>query len=123
MTEGSQELERIASSTFVKQDGDVNAVFDSDDTNKMVSEIFILESSERPMVAKRIKLDHVEGKFAWHLPVAGESPRSVLEVVEEARIDHSELPSLMNFVDKLSSLGIAIKFPMKEEDEKGGDES
>jgi len=118
--ESKKDLELEASKTLIRTARSGLIAYESDNRTKTVTEILLLEGRDRPRIGRRLKLDDVQGKFAWHLPLAGEDPRTVLEVLEDAHIDPSELPTVMNFVDKLSSLGIARQFPKKDESKKKG---
>ncbi len=101
---GRKDMESLANSLTLSLRRDVNVAIDSDDSKKMVSEILVLGDGDRPIIGNRIKLDNVEGRFAWHL---AEEPTNVrvMDVVEKAELDSKYLPQIMDLVDKLTNIG------------------
>jgi hypothetical protein len=96
---------------------DVKVAYDTDDNRKTVSEILVLKEEDRPSVSKRIKLDNVEGRFAWQLATSKNPSRTVMDVVKKAKLNKSNLPQILKLVDKLSNIGY-VGASMEETDKK-----
>lgn len=104
---GFADLEKMASSIMIRLKEDVRVAYDSDDSKKTVSEILMLKEEDRPSISKRLKLDSVEGRFAWQLASTKGSEMTVMEVAKQAKIKRSQLDQILKLVDKLSDIGYA----------------
>jgi predicted transcriptional regulator len=100
----SSDMEKIANSIMIHLNDDVKVAYDTDDNRKTVSEILVLKE-DKPSVSKRIKLDNVEGRFAWQLATSKSPSRTVMDVVKKAKLNKSNLPQILKLVDKLSNIG------------------
>jgi hypothetical protein len=98
------DLELKAANTFIRQKESEQVAFDSNRTHQMITEIILLNSSERSRVDQRIKLDDVEGRFTWHLPSPEDQPMSILELVKKANLPLTDLPRVMDLVEKLANI-------------------
>jgi len=101
----SSDMEKMANSIMINLNEEVKVAFDTDDSRKTVSEILVLKEEDTPSVSKRVKLDNVEGRFAWQLARSNDLPQSVMDVVKKAKIDRSEIPQILKLMDKLSDIG------------------
>ncbi len=101
----TSDMEKIANSIMIHLNDDVKVAFDTDDNRRTVSEILVLKEEDRPSISKRIKLDNVEGRFAWQLAASKSPTHSVMDVVKKAKLNKSNLPQILKLVDKLSDIG------------------
>ena len=101
----TSDMEKIANSIIIQLKEDANVAFDTDDNRKTVSEILVLKQEDKASISKRIKLNNVEGRFAWQLAASKRPTHSVLDVVEMANLNKSNLPQILKLVDKLSDIG------------------
>ena len=84
---------------------DAQMIFDADIGRSRVKEIMLVGSGPRPLLQTRLVLNSVEGKFVFQLAGFQEEPRSVLEMIDRADLESSDLPQIMSFVDRLEELG------------------
>ena len=103
----SADMEKMANSMMIRLNQNLNVAIDTDDRSKTVSEILVLKKSDaQRSVSKRIKLDSVEGRFAYQLAASEQKdPKSVMDHAKKANIDSSQLSHIMKLVDKLSDIG------------------
>ncbi len=73
-------------------------------------------------IGERIKLNDIEGRFAWYLPSSTDEPRSVLALAEQARIGRGELKVVLDFVDRLSRISVAGGNAIFDDKEDGKEE-
>ncbi|UCH89947.1 MAG: hypothetical protein JSV49_04690 [Thermoplasmata archaeon] len=98
------ELELKAANTYIRQKFSENVAFDTNRTHQTITEIILLNGRERTQIDQRIKLDDVEGRFTWHLPSPNDPPMSILELVKKANLPLSDLPRIMDLVEKLATI-------------------
>lgn len=99
-----EDLEGIAATTFIRKKDSEQVAFDTNHSLKIITEIILLDGKERSQIGQRIKLDEVEGRFTWFLPSPKEDPKSVLELVKIANIPLTDLPRVMDLVEKLANI-------------------
>jgi hypothetical protein len=98
------DLEQKAANTYIRQKPSEQIAFDTNRRNQRITEIILLEGHEKSKVGQRIKLDDVEGRFTWHLPSPTDPPMSILELVKRAKLPLSDLPRVMELVERLATI-------------------
>jgi len=100
------ELENKAANIFIRQKYSELVAFDANRNLEKITEIIILDGGESSRIEQRISLDDVEGRFVWYLPPPNETPMSVLELLEKASLSKTELPRVLELVDRLAVIEI-----------------
>jgi transposase len=98
------ELEKKAANIFIRQKYSELVAFDTNRNLEKITEILLLDGQESSRIEQRIKLDDIEGRFTWYLPSPTEPPMSILELVEKAKLSKTDLPRIMELVDRLVSI-------------------
>jgi hypothetical protein len=100
------DLEVKAANTFIRQRTSDHVAFDTNRRHQKITEILLMNGQEASRIDKRIKLDDIEGRFTWHLPLPTEPPMSILDLVKKANLPITDLPRIMDLVDKLASIEV-----------------
>jgi hypothetical protein len=98
------DLEMRAANTLIRQKQSVQVAYDTHRSNQIITEIILLDSKEPSRIGQRIKLDEVEGRFAWYLPSPEEPSVSVLALMKKANLPLTDLPKIMDLVERLANL-------------------
>lgn len=98
------DLELKAANIYIRQRPSEQVAFDTNRTNQRITEIILLDGHEKSRIDQRIKLDDVEGRFTWHLPSPTEPAMSILDLIKKAKLPLTDLPQVMDLVEKLASI-------------------
>jgi hypothetical protein len=103
------ELEKKAANIFIRQKYSDQVAFDANRNLEKITEILLLDGQESSRIEQRIKLDDIEGRFTWYLPSPTESPMSILDLVKKANLLKTDLPRIMDLVERLVNMELDAK--------------